>query len=174
MSDQNQDGDGIQPESNPYDASHDVEYDHEPADAVPPAELKTRQPAGLWVLFITEMWERFSYYGMRALLILYLTKHFMFGDKEAGLLYGSYAALVYAMPVIGGLIADRYLGFRRSTLLGAWLLVPARHGVRHQRRHCVVKPAVVAPAFGGRLAAVVLREAQALGVSIAGGLASHK
>ncbi|MBC09908.1 MAG: MFS transporter [Gammaproteobacteria bacterium] len=86
-------------------------------------------PRGLYVLFLTEMWERFSYYGMRALLILYLTKHFMFGDKEAGLLYGSYAALVYAMPVIGGLIADRYLGFSRSTLLGAWLLVAGHFGM---------------------------------------------
>ena len=86
-------------------------------------------PKGLYVLFLTEMWERFSYYGMRALLILYLTKHFLFGDKEAGLLYGSYAALVYAMPVIGGLIADRYLGFRRSTLLGAWLLVAGHFGM---------------------------------------------
>ena len=65
-------------------------------------------PRGLYVLFATEMWERFSYYGMRALLILYLTKHFLFGDKSASLLFGSYASLVYAMPVIGGLIADRY------------------------------------------------------------------
>ena len=86
-------------------------------------------PKGLYVLFLTEMWERFSYYGMRALLILYLTKHFLFGDKEASLLYGSYAALVYAMPVIGGLIADRYLGFRKATLLGAWLLVFGHFGM---------------------------------------------
>ena len=71
-------------------------------------------PKGLFVLFLTEMWERFSYYGMRALLILYLTKHFLFGDKDAGLLYGSYASLVYATPVLGGLIADRYLGFKKA------------------------------------------------------------
>ena len=57
-------------------------------------------PAGLFILFFTEMWERFSYYGMRALLILYLTKHLLFGDKEGALIYGSYASLVYAMPVI--------------------------------------------------------------------------
>ena len=72
-------------------------------------------PRGLFVLFMTEMWERFSYYGMRALLILYLTKHFLFGDKDAALLYGSYASLVYAMPVLGGLIADRYLGFKKPS-----------------------------------------------------------
>ena len=56
-------------------------------------------PRGLFVCFATEMWERFSYYGMRALLILYLTKHFLFGDKTAGLIFGSYASLVYAMPL---------------------------------------------------------------------------
>ena len=71
MSDQNQDGDGVHPESNPLHLS-DVEYDREPGDAVPPGQLETKQPAGLWVLFITEMWERFSYYGMRALLVLCL------------------------------------------------------------------------------------------------------
>lgn len=86
-------------------------------------------PRGLFVLFLTEMWERFSYYGMRALLILYLTKHFLFGDKAAGLLYGSYAALVYAMPVLGGLIADRYLGFKKAIIFGALLLVCGHFGM---------------------------------------------
>ncbi len=86
-------------------------------------------PKGLYVLFFTEMWERFSYYGMRALLILYLTKHFMFGDKTAGLIYGSYASLVYAMPVLGGLIADRYLGYRKAILFGAILLVCGHFGM---------------------------------------------
>ncbi|MBT4617416.1 MAG: peptide MFS transporter, partial [Gammaproteobacteria bacterium] len=78
---------------------------------------------------MTEMWERFSYYGMRALLILYLTKHFLFGDKDAGLLYGSYASLVYAMPVLGGLIADRYLGFKKAIMFGAGLLVIGHFGM---------------------------------------------
>ena len=86
-------------------------------------------PKGLFVLFFTEMWERFSYYGMRALLILYLTKHFLFGDKEAALIFGSYASLVYAMPVIGGLIADRYLGFRKAIVFGAVLLVCGHFGM---------------------------------------------
>lgn len=78
---------------------------------------------------MTELWERFSYYGMRALLILYLTKHFLFGDREAGLLYGSYGSLVYAMPVLGGLIADRYLGFKKAIIFGAVLLVIGHLGM---------------------------------------------
>jgi len=86
-------------------------------------------PKGLFVLFFTEMWERFSYYGMRALLILYLTKHFLFGDREAALIFGSYASLVYAMPVLGGLIADRYLGFRKAIVFGAILLVCGHFGM---------------------------------------------
>ncbi|MGI9321960.1 MAG: peptide MFS transporter [Pseudomonadales bacterium] len=86
-------------------------------------------PKGLFILFFTEMWERFSYYGMRALLILYLTKHFLFDDKSAGLLYGSYTALVYAMPVLGGMIGDRYLGHRKATALGAILLVCGHLGM---------------------------------------------
>jgi len=86
-------------------------------------------PRGLFVLFATEMWERFSYYGMRALLILYLTKHFLFGDKTAGLIFGSYASLVYAMPVLGGLIADRYLGFKKAIMFGAVLLCCGHFGM---------------------------------------------
>ena len=86
-------------------------------------------PKGLIILFMTEMWERFSYYGMRALLILYLTKHFLFGDADAGLIFGSYASLVYAMPVLGGLIADRYLGFKKAIVFGAVLLVCGHFGM---------------------------------------------
>ncbi len=86
-------------------------------------------PRGLFILFLTELWERFSYYGMRALLILYLTKHFLYDDKQGGLIVGSYAALVYATPVIGGLIADRYLGFRRAVTFGAILLVCGHFGM---------------------------------------------
>ncbi len=94
-----------------------------------PAEELLGHPKGLFVLFMTEMWERFSYYGMRALLILYLTKHFLFGDRDAGLLYGSYGSLVYAMPVIGGLIADRYLGYKKAIMFGAVLLVLGHFGM---------------------------------------------
>lgn len=103
-----------------------------------PAEELLGHPKGLYVLFMTEMWERFSYYGMRALLILYLTKHFLFGDKAAGLLYGSYAALVYAMPVIGGLVADRFLGFKKSIMFGAVLLVCGHFGMAFEGPPSVV------------------------------------
>ncbi len=80
-------------------------------------------PKGLFVCFMTEMWERFSYYGMRALLIFYLTQHFLFSDEKAYLIYGAYSALVYVTPVIGGVLADRYLGSRKAVTFGAILLV---------------------------------------------------
>ncbi|KPF64098.1 MFS transporter [Porphyrobacter sp. AAP60] len=79
-------------------------------------------PKGLFVLFFAEMWERFSYYGMRALLIFYLTKHWLFSDGEAGVIYGAYTALVYITPVLGGYLADRYLGQRKAVTFGAVLL----------------------------------------------------
>ncbi|HEU0134371.1 MAG TPA: peptide MFS transporter, partial [Allosphingosinicella sp.] len=79
-------------------------------------------PRGLFVLFFAEMWERFSYYGMRALLILYLTKHWLYSDGDASIIYGAYTALVYITPVIGGYLADRYLGQRKAVLFGAVLL----------------------------------------------------
>ncbi|MBC2778371.1 peptide MFS transporter [Parasphingopyxis marina] len=79
-------------------------------------------PTGLFVLFFAEMWERFSYYGMRALLTLYLVRHWMYSDSDAGLIYGSYTALVYITPVLGGYLADRYLGQRKAVLFGAVLL----------------------------------------------------
>jgi proton-dependent oligopeptide transporter, POT family len=79
-------------------------------------------PKGLFVLFFAEMWERFSYYGMRALLIFYLTKHWLFSDEKSGVIYGAYTALVYITPVLGGYLADRYLGQRKAVLFGAVLL----------------------------------------------------
>lgn len=79
-------------------------------------------PKGLFVLFFAEMWERFSYYGMRALLIFYLTQHWLFNDEKASVIYGAYTALVYIAPVLGGYLADRYLGQRKAVLFGAVLL----------------------------------------------------
>ena len=73
-------------------------------------------------LLFTETWERFSFYGMRALLVFYLTKAFLFSDQEAYAIYGSYTALVYATPVLGGLLADRLLGFRKAVLIGGVLM----------------------------------------------------
>lgn len=73
-------------------------------------------------LFFSEMWERFCYYGMRTLLTLYLVKSLMKGDAEATMIYGAYTALVYAAPVLGGRLADRYLGYKYAILLGALLM----------------------------------------------------
>ena len=80
-------------------------------------------PKGLFVCFATEMWERFSYYGMRALLILYLTKHWEFTDAASYLIYGAYTSLVYIMPVFGGMLADQILGSKKAVTYGAILLV---------------------------------------------------
>ncbi len=91
--------------------------------------LMRNQPKGLYILFFAEMWERFSYYGMRALLVFYLTKHFLFDQQAAYGLYGAYTTLVYIMPVIGGVLADRYLGQRRAVTLGAILLVLGHMGM---------------------------------------------
>ena len=79
-------------------------------------------PKGLCVLFFAEMWERFSYYGMRALLIFYLTEHWLFSDSKANLIYGAYGSLVYIAPVLGGYLADRWLGQRKAVLFGAIVL----------------------------------------------------
>lgn len=79
-------------------------------------------PKGLFLLFLAEMWERFSYYGMRALLIFYLVQHWLFTDSEASVIYGAYTALVYITPVVGGYLADKYLGQRKAVLFGAILL----------------------------------------------------
>ncbi|GAA4768677.1 peptide MFS transporter [Stakelama sediminis] len=79
-------------------------------------------PKGLYVLFFAEMWERFSYYGMRALLIFYLTMHWKFTDAKATLIYGAYTSLVYITPVLGGYLADKWLGQRKAVLFGAIIL----------------------------------------------------
>lgn len=86
-------------------------------------------PRGLYVCFATELWERFSYYGMRALLIFYLMQHFLFSEQESYLIYGTYTALVYMTPVLGGAIADRYLGARKAVTCGAILLVLGHLGI---------------------------------------------
>ncbi len=80
-------------------------------------------PIGLAICFFTEMWERFSYYGMRTILVLYLVKYHLFSAEKASMIYGAYAGLVYMMPIIGGYMADRYLGSRKAVTYGAILLV---------------------------------------------------
>jgi len=86
-------------------------------------------PRGLVICFLTEMWERFSYYGMRGLLALYLIQHFLFSDQEANLIYGGYIALVYIMSIVGGVLSDKYLGQRKAVTFGAILLVCGHFGM---------------------------------------------
>lgn len=79
-------------------------------------------PKGLYFLFFTEMWERFSYYGMRAIFILFMTKILLLKDNEASEIYGSYTGLVYLTPLLGGYLCDKYLGNRRSIIIGGALM----------------------------------------------------
>src|SRR5436190_19435472 len=76
-------------------------------------------PLGLYFLFFTEMWERFSYYGMRALLMPYMINYFRMLQKDASFYYKWYTSLVYLTPLIGGYLADRYLGNKRAVIIGA-------------------------------------------------------
>ena len=85
--------------------------------AAPERKTILGHPRGLAILFFTEMWERFSYYGMRTLLTLFLVQHMLFTDSESAGIYAAYAALVYLMPVIGGAIADRWLGARKAVTI---------------------------------------------------------
>jgi len=87
-----------------------------------PHHVEHKHPKGLYLLFLVEMWERFSYYGMRALLFLYMTKFLMFSTEKAGSIYGYYTGFVYFTPLIGGYLADRYLGQRKCILIGAILM----------------------------------------------------
>ncbi len=99
-------------------------------------------PKGLYMLFFAEMWERFSYYGMRALLIFYLTKHWLFSDGSASLIYGAYTSLVYITPVLGGYLADRYLGQRKAVLFGGLLLAIGHSLMAVEGVHGVTDPLI--------------------------------
>ena len=91
-------------------------------------QILKNHPRGLIILFFAEMWERFSYYGMRGILIFFLTQHFLFDDATASSTYGSYTSLVYLLPLLGGIMADRFIGTRKAVAFGALLLV-AGHGM---------------------------------------------
>jgi POT family proton-dependent oligopeptide transporter len=95
-----------------------------PAAAVPQAGATPRRghPPGLAVLFLTEMWEKFSFFGMRALQVYYMTKQLHFSQASASLVYGAYAAGVYLTPIAGGVISDRWLGRHRAIVTGALLM----------------------------------------------------
>ncbi len=112
--------------SNPYEQPN-ISQNNGPGElAVPTGSVGGRtflgHPIGLFVLFFAEMWERFSYYGMRALLVLYLTQHFLFAEEKAYIIYGAYTSLVYITPAIGGWLADNFLGQRKAVFYGAVLL----------------------------------------------------
>ena len=92
-------------------------------DAAAPSIADRRQPRALWNLFLTEMWERFSYYGMRALLVLYLTKALGYTRDDALAVYAVFTGLVYLTPMVGGYIADRLLGFRKAILTGGLVMM---------------------------------------------------
>ena len=77
------------------------------------------QPRGLTILFLTNMWETFSYYGMRALLVYYMTKQLLISQQHSSLIYGAYTSFAYFTPIVGGAIADRYLGKKRAVIIGA-------------------------------------------------------
>jgi POT family proton-dependent oligopeptide transporter len=102
------------------------------ATAVPVLMQLRHHPKGLRVLFFAEMWERFSYYGMRGILVFYLTQQFLWDDKTASGQYGAYTTLVYLTPLIGGFLADRFLGSRKAVAFGALLLVIGNVGMAIQ------------------------------------------
>ncbi|MFN3232011.1 MAG: peptide MFS transporter [Alphaproteobacteria bacterium] len=100
-----------------------------PAGAGSEARNFLGHPRGLVVLFFAEMWERFSYYGMKALLVFYLTQHFLFADDPAFAIIGAYTSLVYLTPLLGGYMADRWLGYRRAVILGGVLIMLGHIGM---------------------------------------------
>ena len=101
-----------------------------------PASFLTEEmfghPKGLYVCFFTEMWERFSFYGMKALLLLYLIKHHRFAEADGYTVVGAYGGMVYAVPLIGGLLADRFLGMRKAVVLGGILLCLGHLGMAYE------------------------------------------
>ena len=100
-------------------------------------------PKGVYVCFFTEMWERFSFYGMKALLLLYLLQHHKFGDRAGLDVLGAYGGLVYCVPVIGGLLADRFLGMRKAVIFGGLLLVAGHAGMAFEGHAATLNNGVV-------------------------------
>ncbi|WP_129649456.1 peptide MFS transporter [Peristeroidobacter agariperforans] len=101
-----------------------------PADAQPSLDARTHlgsaqwfgQPRGLTILFLTEMWEKFSYFGMRAMLVYYMTQQLMFSQPRASLIYGLYTGAVMLTPLAGAALSDRWLGRRRAVVLGCLIM----------------------------------------------------
>ncbi|MEN9855677.1 MAG: hypothetical protein RL186_458 [Pseudomonadota bacterium] len=116
----------------------------------PVAREMNNHPKGLRVLFFAEMWERFSYYGMRGLLTVYLVQHFLFNQADAQKTYASYTTLVYLTPLLGGIIADRFLGTRKAIAFGALALVAGHLAMGFEG-----KPATETLSYGGQSYAFV-------------------
>jgi len=100
-----------------------------PGKGHPTTRTVLGHPRGLVVLFFAELWERFSYYGMKALLIFYLTDYFLFADDPAFAIVGAYTSLVYLTPLLGGWLADRWLGYRKAVILGGVLIMLGHIGM---------------------------------------------
>src|SRR5436190_5946806 len=83
---------------------------------------KQSHPKGLWVLFGTEMWERFNFYGMRTLLVLFIVNALMISKEQSSIIYGGFLGLCYLTPMLGGFISDRFLGNRNCIMLGGTLM----------------------------------------------------
>ncbi|HSD16118.1 MAG TPA: oligopeptide:H+ symporter [Thermomonas sp.] len=119
-------------------------------------------PKGVYVCFFTEMWERFSFYGMKALLLLYLTKYHLFGDTGGLNLLGAYGGLVYCLPVLGGLLADRWLGMRKAVVFGGVLLVLGHLGMAFEGEQArrvgdtIVRDDAALLVFYGSLALIIM------------------
>ena len=119
-------------------------------------------PKGLFVCFFTEMWERFSFYGMKTLLFFYITKYHLFTDEAGYLLLGTYGGLAYALPVVGGLLADRYLGMRKAVVFGGILLCLGHFGMAFEGEQArqvdgaVVQDAGAIQAFYFSLALIIM------------------
>jgi POT family proton-dependent oligopeptide transporter len=111
--------------------------------AVASADDFLGHPKGVYVCFFTEMWERFSFYGMKALLLLYLLQHHKFGDRAGLDVLGAYGGLVYCVPVIGGLLADRFLGMRKAVIFGGLLLVAGHAGMAFEGHAASIANGVV-------------------------------
>ncbi|MBC7770896.1 MAG: peptide MFS transporter [Pyrinomonadaceae bacterium] len=138
----------------PPPASRDPELNASAMSALgdgPMAPLEKGHPKGLYLLFTVEMWERFSFYGMKAILMLYMTTALLSGglgwsDEYGGLILGTYAGLVYLTPVIGGYLADRYLGTRRAMIIGGYVIAAGHF--------CMAAETI--PTFFGGLGLIIL------------------
>ncbi|WP_443747840.1 peptide MFS transporter [Asticcacaulis solisilvae] len=135
---------------------------------IPVALQMRNHPRGLVVCFFMEMWERFSFYGMRGLLIYYLTKQFLFTDAQASAQYASYMTLIYLIPLVGGLVADRWLGTRRAAIFGGILLVVGHFGMAFEG-----KPAQQVLTYQGHTYEFVRKGMEEPKLDVGGGLYSY-